>query len=82
MFDRSRTQFHDKHLQKSGATFSLRCFEIFDRVKSVAPWSENIRKLVKDHKGYGSTANVKVDILLTCGKHFNEIIDNLDKTLV
>jgi hypothetical protein len=27
---------------------------IFDRVKSVAPWSTNIRKLAKDHKGYGS----------------------------
>ena len=28
--------------------------QIFDRVKSVALWSANIRKLVKDHKGYGS----------------------------
>jgi len=29
---------------------------IFDRVKSVALWSANIRKLAKDHKGYGSAA--------------------------
>jgi hypothetical protein len=30
--------------------------QIFDRVKSVALWSANIRKLAKDHKGYSSTA--------------------------
>jgi hypothetical protein len=30
--------------------------QIFDRVKSVALWSANIRKLAKDHKSYGSTA--------------------------
>ena len=30
--------------------------QIFDRVKSVALWSANIRKLAKDHKGCGSTA--------------------------
>jgi hypothetical protein len=52
MFDRSRIRFHDKNLRKSGATFSLRSFESFDRVKSVALWSANIRKLAKDHKGY------------------------------
>jgi hypothetical protein len=27
MFHRSRTRFHDKNLQKRGATFSLRSFE-------------------------------------------------------
>ena len=43
----------DKNLQKSGAIFSPRSF---DRVKSVALWSANIRKLAKDHKGYGSAA--------------------------
>ena len=59
MFDRSRTQFHDKNLQKSGATFSLRSFESFDRVKSVALWSAKIRKVAKDHKGYGSAASNK-----------------------
>ena len=31
--------------------------QIFNRVKSVALWSANIRKLAKDHKGYGSAAN-------------------------
>jgi len=30
--------------------------QIFDRVKSVALWSANIRKLAKDHKDYGSAA--------------------------
>jgi hypothetical protein len=30
--------------------------QIFDRVKSVALWSANIRKLAKDHKGCSSTA--------------------------
>jgi len=29
MFDRSCTRFHDKNLQKSGATFSLRRVESF-----------------------------------------------------
>ena len=56
MFDRSRTRFHDKNLQQSGATFS----QAFDRVKSVALWSANIRKLAKDHKGYGSAATYKL----------------------
>jgi hypothetical protein len=31
--------------------------QIFDRVKSVALWSTNIRKLAKEHKSYGSAAN-------------------------
>jgi hypothetical protein len=31
--------------------------QIFDRVKSVALWSANIRKLAKNHKGYGSAAS-------------------------
>jgi hypothetical protein len=36
--------------------------QIFDRVtvKSVALWSANIRKLAKDHKGYGSAAIVQL----------------------
>ena len=59
MFDRSRTRFHDNNLQKSGARFSSRSFESFDMVKSVALWSANIRKLAKDHKGYGSAATQK-----------------------
>jgi len=36
--------------------------EIFDRVKSVALCSVNIRKLTKDHKGYGSSATSGHDI--------------------
>jgi hypothetical protein len=54
MFDRSHTRFHDKNLPIKGATFSLHSFESW--VKSVALWSANIRKLAKDHKGYGSAA--------------------------
>jgi hypothetical protein len=34
---------------------------IFDRVKSVALWSANIRKLAKDYKGYGSTATLTLN---------------------
>ena len=30
--------------------------QIFDRVKTVALWSVNVRKLAKDHKSYGSAA--------------------------
>ena len=33
--------------------------QIFDRVKSVALWSANIRKLAKDHKGYGSNSSTE-----------------------
>ena len=32
------------------------CAVLSDRVKSVALWSANIRKLTKDHKGYGTAA--------------------------
>ena len=31
--------------------------QIFDRVKSVALWSANIRKLAKHHKSYSSAAS-------------------------
>ena len=57
MFDRSRTRFHDKNLQKSAQHFHCAVSKVIDRVKSVALWSANIRKLAKDHKGYGSAAN-------------------------
>ena len=53
MFDRSRTPFHDK---KAAQHFHCAVSKVFDRVKSVALWSANIRKLAKDHKGYGSAA--------------------------
>jgi len=35
--------------------------KVFDRVKSVALWSANIRKLATDHKDYGSAANYSTD---------------------
>ena len=56
MFDHSRTRFHDKICQKAAQDFRCAVSKVFDRVKSVALWSANIRKLAKDHKGYGSTA--------------------------
>jgi hypothetical protein len=31
-------------------------WQIFNRVKFVAHWSTNIRKLTKDHKGHSSAA--------------------------
>ena len=37
--------------------------QIFDRVKSIALWSANIRKLAKDHKGYGSVANSSTECI-------------------
>ena len=36
--------------------------QIFDRVKSVSLWSANIRKLAKDHNGYGSASKNVIDI--------------------
>ena len=57
MFERSRTRFHDKNLQD----FHRAVSEVFDRVKSEALWSVNIRKLAKDHKGYGSAATLHHD---------------------
>ena len=39
-----------------GVKIMVAVSQIFDRVKSVALWSANIRKLTKDHKGYGSAA--------------------------
>jgi hypothetical protein len=37
--------------------------QIFDRVKSIALWAANIRKLAKDHKGYGSVANSSTECI-------------------
>jgi hypothetical protein len=59
MFDHSRTRFHDKNLQKKAAQhFHCAVSKVFDKVKSVALWSANIRKLAKDHKDYGSAATL------------------------
>ena len=57
MFDRSYTRFHDKICKKAAQHFHCAVSKVFDRVKSVALWSVNIRKLAKDHKGYGSAAS-------------------------
>jgi tRNA U34 5-methylaminomethyl-2-thiouridine-forming methyltransferase MnmC len=63
MFDRSRTLFHDKNWEKAAQDFHHAVSKVFDRVKSVALWSTNIRKLAKDHKGYGSAAIFYQDML-------------------
>jgi hypothetical protein len=50
---------------------------IFDRVISVALWSANIRKLAKDHKGYGSATTTNItdrhDIIEILLNIFNEV---------
>ena len=62
MFDRSRTRFHDKELQKKTAQyFHSAVSKVSDRVKSVDLWSANIRKLAKNHKGYGSAARGRAE---------------------
>jgi hypothetical protein len=50
--------------KKAAQDFHRAVSKVFDRVISVALWSANIRKLAKDHKGYGSAAMFCSDILL------------------
>jgi hypothetical protein len=47
-----------KICKKAAQHFHRAVPKVFDRVKFVALWSANIRKLAKEHKGYGSAANV------------------------
>ena len=49
-----------KICKKVAQHFHCAVSKVFDRVKSVALWSANIRKLAKDHKGYGSAANISL----------------------
>ena len=51
--------FITKICKKAAQDFHRAVLKVFDRVKSVALWSANIRKLAKDHKGYGSAAILK-----------------------
>ena len=44
MFDHSRTRFHDKISKKAAQLFHCTVSKVFDRVKSVALWSANIRQ--------------------------------------
>jgi hypothetical protein len=46
-----------KICKKAPQDFHRAVSKVFDRVKSVALWSANIRKLAEDHKGYGSAAS-------------------------
>jgi hypothetical protein len=50
--------FMTKICKKVAQDFHRAVSKVFDRVKSVAIWSANIRKLAKDHKGYGSAARL------------------------
>ena len=53
--------FMTKVCKKAAQHFHCAVSKVFDRVKFVALWSANIRKLAKDHKGYGSAAKFFVD---------------------
>ena len=44
--------FMTKICKKVGQLFHCAVSKVFDRVKSVALWSANVKKLTKDHKGY------------------------------
>jgi predicted Na+-dependent transporter len=50
--------FMTKICKKVAQDFHRAVSKVFDKVKSVALWSANIRKLAKDHKGYGSAARL------------------------
>ena len=50
--------FMTKKCKKAAQHFHFAVSKVFDRVKSVALWSANIRKLAKDHKSYGSAASL------------------------
>jgi hypothetical protein len=52
-----------KICKKAGQHFHCAVSKVFDRVKSVALWSANSRKLSKEHKGYDSAANWEDDAL-------------------
>jgi hypothetical protein len=45
-----------KICKKAAQDFHRAVSKVVDRVKSVALWFANIRKLAKDHKAYGSAA--------------------------
>ena len=52
--------FMTKICKNAAQHFHWAVSKVFDRVKSVALWSANIRKLAKDHKGYGSAATILI----------------------
>ena len=56
--------FMTKICKKAAQDFHGAVSKVFDRVKSVALWSANIRKLAKDHKGYGSAATPNLNLYM------------------
>ena len=62
--------FMTKICKKAAQYFHRAVSKVFDRVKSVALWSANIRKVAKDHKGYGSVTRIE-HVVKTYTKHIN-----------
>ena len=60
--------FMTKMCKKVAQDFYRTVSKVFDRVKSVALWSANIRKLAKDHKGYGSAARFVFTVFWSMGE--------------
>jgi hypothetical protein len=52
-----------KVCKKATQHFHCAVSNIFDREKSIALWSADIRKLAKDHKDYGSAASLNHEYL-------------------
>jgi len=65
--------FMIKVCKKAAQHFHCAVSKVFDRMKSVALWFANIRKLTKDHKVYGSTARIE-HAVKTYTKHINVLI--------
>jgi hypothetical protein len=58
----------DYFCKNVGQLFHCAVSKVFDRVKSVALWSANIRKLTKDNKGYGSAASYNINKVINNSK--------------
>ena len=88
--------FMTKICKKAAQHFHCTVSKVFDKVKSVALWSANIRKLAlwsanirklaKYHKGYGSAANIRAHQTRRSGRllrlSFNEVAQFLSKSEV
>ena len=73
-----------KICKKAAQHFHCADSKVFDRAKSVALWSANIRKLAKDHKGYGSAATIeqaqKINVKLTVERNLS-VLQERDSSL-
>ena len=57
-------------------------WQIFYRVKSVALWSAKIRKLAKDHKGYGFAARKTTTLKMTLFSNIFQKNGDLDYHII